>query len=168
VPQDTRRQIQALFELPQDFAYCIGIEPKVKIFPDVDKLHSPRSVKEKGRGVRHTLLNALRVLFENSELPNQPALGVGQEEDLLRQAEFVNKDTTPLVDLRIGHDPHDLKIRNPSKCFSQLHEPRLGKGSPVHAALEGDQHPVTEQVFPRVGPAIEADQFEFRNGSPHP
>ena len=113
------------------------------ILTHVDESNRSRPIEEERRGVWNPYLDVLWILLQDAEFLDQPTLRIGQEENPIRETQFVDEDPSTLVDLCIGHHPDDSQIGCPIESFSQLHEPRLGVGSPVHAAFEGEQHAMT-------------------------
>ncbi len=71
---------------------------------------------------------------------------VTQEADAIAQAQLVHETQRLGVDLVRRHDVEDREIFFARQCLPQLHEPRLGEGSPVDAALEGEQDAMAPEI----------------------
>ncbi len=149
------------FESCKNVSHRHGIEPDMVVLANVDELNRAGPIQHQRRGVRHPYLNGLRIIFQDAKLADQSTLRVRQKEDPLRQTEFIDEDARALVDLYLGHDPDDSQIGCRVEGFSQLHEPRLGIRSPIHAAFERDQDTMPEQIVASHCGAIQVDQLEF-------
>lgn len=134
----------------------------MEILADIDELDRSRPIQHDRRGVRNPYLDAFGVLLQDSQLLNQSALRIGQEENPTRQTQFVDEDPGSLVDLCVRHHPDDFEVWCLIECFPQLNEPRLGIGSPIHAAFERQQDSMAQQILTGDGSTFEIDEFEFR------
>lgn len=130
------------------------------VLADIDELNRSGPIQHKRCGVRDPNLDALWSFLQNAQLRNQSTLGIRQKKNPLSQTQFVDEDPGALVDLCPRHHPDNPQIRRRVECFSQLHEPRLGIGSPIHAAFEGHQNTMSQKIFSRHGLAVEIDESE--------
>ena len=129
-------------ELRELLLHVVRVDPELEVATYVSELDPALAVDQHRGGMGDTFLHLFGRQEPDSELIDRAAVGVDREAHAIAKPEAVDETPRFLVDLRLCHDPDDLEILDLLECLSQLDQPRLGEGSPIHAALEGQQHPV--------------------------
>ena len=161
--QHTKR---VLLNLGEDLFEGRRVEPEMEVLPNVDEIDHPIFIEEQRRRMRHPPFNRLGILLQDPQVPDELTFWVGEKQDALGEPKLINKDSSALIHLSVRHDPNDLQTGGRLKNISQLHEPRLGEGSPVDAAFEGQQDSMPQQIL--AGEATPLEIHEFKLGKALP
>ena len=136
------------------------IDPDVEVLAHVQEAHHAVAVQDVGGGMRHSGFDGFGVLLAQAERVDGCAALVAGEADAAPQPELVEEADRLRVHLvRCHHVDHD-QVVFAFEGVPQLHEPRLGVGSPVDAALEGEQHAMAEQIGKPDRASVEIDERE--------
>jgi hypothetical protein len=107
--------------------------------------------------MRHPQLHLLGTRPAQAEAVDGGAVGVVEEGHGLAQRVAVDEAQRLRIQVPARHHVQDLYVRHRLQRLPQLHEPRLGVGSPVEAALEGEHDAVTAEVLEPNRPALEVE-----------